>query len=146
MIDWLPANIARDKLKQTTGKDPEVLIAWLSNGALRSHAAIWERDWRVAEEDVNLPTTFWLGTPVTEDGTPLDCFRSRDWESGFFRVLVNETGVARYVEGPPPYQHAAHFVKFSAEDLTRCMAKLRIGQSLRLTSLKPPLPDAMLVD
>ena len=144
MSDWIPANIARDKLKKTTGKDPEVLIAWLSNGALRSHALIWERDWRAAREDVDLPTMFWLGTPVTEDGTPLDCFRSRDWDSGVFSVMVNETGLKRYVEGPPPYRHTAHFVEFSTEDLTKCIANLKTKRRQGLQDKKPPLAQAKL--
>jgi hypothetical protein len=142
--DWIPANIARDRLKKTTGKGPELLIIWASNGALRSYAAIWERDWRAAKEDVDLPTTFWLGTPVSEDGTPLDCFRSRDWDSGSFSVMVNETGLRRYIEGPPPYQHTAHFVKFSAEDLTRCIANLKVKRSQGLQDKKPALATANL--
>lgn len=144
MSDWIPANIARDRLKKAIGKGPDVLVAWASNGLLRSHAAIWERDWREAEKDVDLPTMFWRGTPVTADGTPLDCFRANDWDIGTFIVMVNETGARRYVEGPPPYQHTAHFVKFSAEDLTRCIAKSRNGQSQRLTAEKPRLPDSAL--
>lgn len=142
--DWVPASIARDKLKKATGKSPEILIAWASNGSLRSRAETWTRDWREPKTEADLPTEFWLGTPVSENGTPLDCFSSLAWDSGIFSVLVNETGARRYVEGPPPYQHTAHFVKFSAEDLTRCIAKSRNGQSQRLTAEKPRLPDSAL--
>lgn len=144
MSDWIPANIARDRLKKAIGKGPDVLVAWASNGLLRSHAAIWERDWREAENDVDLPTMFWRGTPVTDDGTPLDCFRANDWDNGTFSVMVNETGLRRYVEGPPPYQHTAHFVKFSADDLTRCIASLKIKRRQGLQEENPALSPAKL--
>lgn len=142
--DWIPANIARDRLKKTTGKGPEILIVWASNGALRSRAGTWNRDWREPETDADLPTKFWLGTPVSGDGTPLDCFRSCDWDSDFFSVMVNETVAMRYFEGPPSYQHTAHFVKFSAEDLTRCIANLKIKPSQGLQDKKPALAQANL--
>lgn len=142
--DWVPANIARDRLKKTTGNGPEILIAWASNGALRARAGTWNRDWRDPKTDADLPTEFWLGTPASEDGAPLDCFRSQDWDSGIFSVMVNETGAKRYVEGPPPYQHTAHFVKFSAEDLTRCIANLKIKQRQAIQDKKLALPEAKL--
>jgi hypothetical protein len=142
MSDWVPANLARGKLKKATGKGPEVLIAWASNGLLRSHAANWEREWREAKKDVDLPTTFWLGTPVTEEGAPLDTFRSTDWDSDIFSTKVNELGATRYLEGQPPYLHTAQFVTFSAEDLTMCIAKSRNAQSQKSATLKARLPDA----
>jgi hypothetical protein len=144
--DWVPASIARDKLNAATGKGPEVLVAWASNGLLRSHAEAWERGWREAEKDVNLPKEFWLGTPVTENGVPLDAFSPNDWDSGVFNVMVNETGTRRYIDEEPPYQHTAHFVKFSAEDITRCIEKLNIKRRQRLNYNKTPLSEADLED
>jgi hypothetical protein len=142
--NWVPANIARDKLKAATGKGPEVLIAWAANGLLRCEAETWERDWREAEKDVNLPIQFWLGTPVTKEGTPLDAFSPCDWDSNIFRVMVNESGARSYVGGESPYQHMAYFVKFSAEDLTRCIAKLKINWRQGLQDEKPELAPAKL--
>ena len=81
---------------------------------------------------------------MSKDGTALDCISSTDWDSGIFSMMVNETGLTRYVEDPPPYQHTAHFVEFSAEDLTRCIANLKIKQRQGLQDKKPPLAQAKL--
>ena len=141
---WVSANKARDKLKAATGKGPEVLIAWASNGLLRAHAEAWLRDWREAEKDVNLPIEFWLGTPVSENGATLDAFSPSDWDSNIFRAMVSESGARRYVEGEPPYRHTAHFVAFSAEDLTKCIAGLKKNANTKPKENKPRLPDAAL--
>jgi hypothetical protein len=141
---WVPANIARDKLKTATGKEPEVLIAWASNGLLASRAQTWARDWRAPENNVDLPVTFWLGTPITREGIQLAEFRSGDWDSGIFRVIVKEAGASRYLEGQPPYHHTAHFVSFSVEDLKNCINQINGKPSRKVIEGNTRLSEAEL--
>jgi hypothetical protein len=141
--DWVPANIAREMLKQATGLGPEVLASWAATGALRSRAAVWERDWRWPEEDVELPRIFWSGKPLSRQGDELAEFGPVEWASGDFRCIVQEQGLV--IEGRSVIPcHLARMVSFSVDDLSACIAGLKRKANAGPKENKPRLPDAAL--
>lgn len=141
--DWVVARVARDMLKQATGLGPEVLTSWAATGALRSRAAVWERDWRWPEEDVELPRVFWSGKPLSRQGDELAEFGPVEWESGVFRCIVHEQGLVIEGRSVTPC-HLARTVSFSANDLRACIAGLKRKAKKGPKENKPRLPDAAL--
>ena len=141
--DWVIARVAQDMLKQATGLGPEVLTSWAATGALRSRAAVWERDWRWPEKDVELPRKFWSGKPLSRQGDELAEFGPVEWGSGDFRCIVHEQGLV--IEGRSVIPcHLARAVSFSADDLRACIAGLKRKAPKGPKVNKPRLPDAAL--